>query len=93
LSRFLGVFPRRQVLVVVIEEFQRDPAAGLAEVFRFLDVDEAHRPARFDLIENRSVPEGATIEPRLRDRLRAVFQPDVERLQVLMGRRIEGWLT
>ena len=44
LERYLAVFPREQVLVIVQEEFGADTAAGFRDVLRFLGVDESYQP-------------------------------------------------
>jgi len=44
LRRYHDVFPREQVLVLVFEEYKRDNDGTLAQVLRFLDVDEDYRP-------------------------------------------------
>lgn len=40
ISRYLTVFPRENLLVVVLERLKADPKRVLRQIFRFLDVDE-----------------------------------------------------
>jgi hypothetical protein len=44
LQRYLDLFPRSQFLIRTYEDFQRDPAGLLAEVFAFIGVDPGFRP-------------------------------------------------
>ncbi|HEX5224517.1 MAG TPA: sulfotransferase [Solirubrobacteraceae bacterium] len=44
LRRYHDAFAREQVLVLVFEEFKRDNDGTLAQVLRFLDVDDSYRP-------------------------------------------------
>ncbi|MEM9458900.1 MAG: sulfotransferase [Myxococcota bacterium] len=43
IERYLEVFPREQLLVVLQEDLIREPAATLARIFSFLGVDASHR--------------------------------------------------
>lgn len=40
LSRFTSAFPREQLLILIFEELMKEPLAGLAELCRFLEIDE-----------------------------------------------------
>lgn len=40
ISRFTCAFPREQLLILIFEELMKAPLAGLAEVCRFLELDE-----------------------------------------------------
>lgn len=42
-KRFLEVFPRKQVKILLFEEFSRNTEASMADIFRFLDVDPSVR--------------------------------------------------
>jgi sulfotransferase family protein len=42
----VDLYPRGALLVLILEEFSRDPVKGLREVWRFLGVDEAFVPRR-----------------------------------------------
>lgn len=46
IERYLRVFPSEQMMFLVFEEFIEDPAAGAAEVCRFLGVDPGRLPER-----------------------------------------------
>ena len=40
LKEFFRVFPREQVLVVKLEEYSKDPASAMDNIFRFLDLSK-----------------------------------------------------
>jgi Sulfotransferase domain len=44
LARYLALFPRNQVKVFLYEEWRREPRRVVAELFRFLDVDDGFVP-------------------------------------------------
>lgn len=44
LARYLAVFPRNQIHVIILEEFAADQAQVFADVLRFLGVDDDYRP-------------------------------------------------
>jgi Sulfotransferase domain len=54
LERLAEVYPRESVLVLILEEFSRDPVAGLRRVWRSLGVDERFVPRRPDARFNRA---------------------------------------
>ena len=66
LGRYTEWFPREQLLVLVLEEFQEEPARGAAALFDFLGVDASFVPASLGKARARHVP--AAVPPRLRRR-------------------------
>ncbi len=44
LQRWLEVFPKERLHVVILEELSREPARVFRDVLRFLDVDDSYRP-------------------------------------------------
>lgn len=50
LERYLEVFGRDRVHVVVFDDFATDPAAAYRETLRFLDVSVDHRPESFRVV-------------------------------------------
>jgi len=54
LSRWVEAFGRDAVHVVLMEDIERDRAAVTRGLYRFLAIDEAHRPAALDRISNPS---------------------------------------
>jgi len=44
LKRYMEVFPRENLLILLYDDLQRDPASYVQQVFRFLDVDGQFRP-------------------------------------------------
>ncbi len=86
LERWYAHFPREQVLVMSSEDFFADPAAGYAESLRFLGLPE-HDPGPMSARNARSYD---GMPPDVRDRLRARFAADNQRLYELVGRDF-GW--
>jgi hypothetical protein len=83
-------FPREQTLVLKNEDLRHRPKETLAEVFAFLGV----RP--FPDLKRREVNEGRYAAPMAaadRDYLRALFEPEVRRLEALLGWDCSAWLT
>lgn len=77
-------FDRDRVLVLQFERCVADPASELARTYRFLGVDDGHRPS--DLAATRNAARGS--KPPLPDGHRAAlvdaYRPDVERLTGLV---------
>ena len=92
ISNFLAYFDRSQLAILTFDDLCREPARVLAHVYRFLGVDPHILPPRLDLVENRSVPEEARIDPGLRRRLADVYAEDVKQLSMLLGRDLNSWL-
>ena len=98
LRRYLDLFPREQLLVLIFERTNRDPAAALAAVYEFLGVDGGFRPAmldrpvgtgrvpRFQAVERTLL--GASKAVRERRRLRPLWWT-MKRLGV--GDRVRSW--
>jgi hypothetical protein len=55
LERVCRHYPRERLHVMILEEFQRDPATHYGEVCRFLGVDDSFRPSRISRVLNRYV--------------------------------------
>jgi hypothetical protein len=77
LRRILDVFPRDQVLVLQYEQCALDPVAHLAATYRFLGLDDAHRPRRLQS----GVPSGVgglpAVDPETRKRLAGLYADDI----------------
>lgn len=50
LERYLEVFGRHRVHVVLYDDFANDTAASYSETLRFLDVADDFRPSQFDIV-------------------------------------------
>lgn len=48
LTRWLEVFPRQQLLVLIFDDFVADTPASFRQVLQFLDVDPSWRPEEYD---------------------------------------------
>jgi hypothetical protein len=81
LERWLALFPREQLLVLMSDELLGDPATALSKVERFLDVPE-WQPASYPQENVRAYP---PMSPATRDHLRRVFEPHDRRLAELLG--------
>jgi hypothetical protein len=44
LKRYVDLFPRDQIKIIIFEEFRQDPAAAVADLFNFLGVDANWMP-------------------------------------------------
>ncbi len=86
LERWLGFFPREQLLVLTSEELLAHPAEAMAEIVRFLGLPE-FRAESYPL---RGVREYPPMDPRTRERLARVFEPHNRQLGELLGREL-GW--
>ena len=54
LRQFLGYFPEKNIHLVTLEELKTDQRSTLAEVFRFLDVDDGYWCDSFSVVRNRT---------------------------------------
>lgn len=64
LERFLGHFPREQLLILGSESFFRDPQEAVGSAFRFVGVDDAFRPRNLkprNVARNRSAVDEAAV--------------------------------
>jgi hypothetical protein len=92
ISKFLTVIPHGRLAIHIFDDLCRDPRGQLEEIYRFIGVDPGILPARLDLKENRSVPDGARLDAAMRRRLANIYADDVTRLGELLGRDLSGWL-
>lgn len=83
LARYLEYFPREQLLVRSAEQFFREPQVVLADVFRFIEVDDGFRPRD---LEPRNVSDNRTkVDRRVYDYLDDYYREEKEALQDLLG--------
>jgi len=59
-KRYLDLFPRKQVLILLYDEFSKDTAGTYASVLRFLEIDDIQLPA-FDRINAHKVSRSPTV--------------------------------
>jgi hypothetical protein len=132
LETYVDRFPRDRIRLYLFEDFRRDPARVVRDVFDFLGVDPAFAPdtnrrhnssggtirhpalrlawtktallrARagrylpvalrdrvFGLVTRNLTP--LELDPALRAELTELYRDDIERLAMLMGRDLSGWL-
>jgi hypothetical protein len=88
LRHYLEHFPREQFLVLTLGEWQSDPVRWQSEIFRFLEVDHS--------VQVSTEPQNQAAAPsNLREETRSAlvkhFAGLRERLEGLVGRRLEHW--
>ncbi|QIF05176.1 sulfotransferase domain-containing protein [Roseimicrobium sp. ORNL1] len=88
LCNYLEHFPREQFLVLTLGEWRSDPVRWQAEIFRFLEVDPS--------VQVSTEPQNQAAAPStLREETRSVLENHFtgmrERLEGLVGRRLEHW--
>jgi hypothetical protein len=93
LSNYLRFFDRDRLTILTFEQLREAPRALLDGLYRQLGVDPGHLPPRLDLVENRSAPEGAKMDPSLRRRLADIYAEDVGRLGKLLDQDLTTWLA
>jgi hypothetical protein len=84
LERWLGFFPREQLLVLMSEELLDDPRGAMSRAASFLDIPEWHA----DEYPLHGVREYEPVAPATRERLAGLFEPHDERLAALLGREL-----
>ncbi|HEU5227212.1 MAG TPA: sulfotransferase domain-containing protein [Ktedonobacteraceae bacterium] len=91
LERWLSLFPREQLLVIKSEDFYADPDSIFQQTQAFLNVRPMeHKPPQWYKQYNNSTYKQAKMEPHLRKRLVAYFEPHNDRLYKLLKRDF-GW--
>lgn len=88
LRNYLEHFPREQFLVLTLGEWQSDPVRWQAEIFRFLKVDPSVQVST-EPQNQATVP--STLREETRSSLEKRFTGLRERLEGLVGRRLEHW--
>jgi len=84
LERWLALFPREQLLVLMSDELLGDPASAMSTVEEFLEVPQWQPPS----YPRENVREYPPMSPVTRDHLRRVFAPHDRRLEQLLGREL-----
>ncbi len=89
LMRWLDVFPREQMLLIVSEDFYKDPSTCLDSVCDFLDLPPMPRRTAQEYERINYVPY-LPMDPKMRQRLVEYFKPYNRRLYDFLGRDL-GW--
>lgn len=89
LMRWLKFFPREQMLILVSEDFFKNPSTALYSVCEFLDLPRMPRRTAQEYERINYVPY-LPIEPKMRQRLVEYFKPHNRRLYDFLGRDL-GW--
>jgi hypothetical protein len=87
LERWLDIFPRDRLLVLVSEDIFSDPHGQSRRVFDFLEVPQLELGRLSRLSPSRT---GDTISPKTRARLQTEFRESNEALYAFLGRDL-GW--
>jgi len=105
LSRWLQHFDRRNILVLKSEDFFADPATAVKQAFEFISLDPAkvniasvvkqvfNSNTAMDAINtnNTALKYEGDIDPKVRERLRAIFQPYNDALTETFGIDTSDW--
>jgi hypothetical protein len=86
LMRWMGYFPREQMLILKAEDLFTDPSRVVAEALAFLGLP----PVQLDLSGQYNVRSYPGLAPATRDRLLEYFEPHNRRLYDFLGRDF-GW--
>ena len=84
LERWLQLFDRGQLLILMSEDLDNDPAETLSRVAGFLEVPEWHAAE----YPRRGVQEYAAMAPETRERLARTFAAPDRRLAEILGREL-----
>lgn len=84
LERLFESFPVDQVLILQLERCSREPATELARTYRFLGLDDRHRPSALDERVYGAKAPKTTLPRDLQDRLNAEYRPELTRLAELV---------
>lgn len=88
LRNYLEHFPREQFFVLTLGEWQSDPVHWQAEIFRFLEVNPS---VQVSAEPQNQAPAPTTLREETRSALERRFTGLRERLEGLVGRRLEHW--
>ena len=88
LERWLALFPREQLLVLLSEELFAQPAEAVASVCRFLRIPERRAMSYPHLAGGGGVFEYQPLHPATRERLARAFVEPNRRLEELLGREL-----
>jgi hypothetical protein len=87
LKRYFDIFPHENIKVVIFEEFVKDKAGAMKEIYRFLGVDESFTPDTSMAYARGGIPRTGVLNTALRKVGKAVRSMMPEALQVrLLGK-------
>jgi hypothetical protein len=90
LQRWMSLFPREQFLILKSEEFYADPVVTLKQVLDFLNVPASESQLRKREYKPYNNNQYAKMDPALRNRLVAFFEPHNAHLYDFLGVNF-GW--
>ena len=85
LETWLAHFPRKQLLVLISEEFYANPDAAVAQVAKFLSLTPMPERSADDY-EKHNLASYPEIAPPVREELARFYAPHNERLARFLGR-------
>ncbi len=88
LLRFFDTFGRKQVHVLIFEEFARNPLASVRSTYEFLGVDPSFTPKI--AVHNASAPEYGQLDLSLRQSLLKRCADDIAQVSQLLGRDLKS---
>jgi hypothetical protein len=89
LERIWNCFPKNQTLILENEDLRKNPLPILNDVCRFLKVSP------FEAVENKETHSRqypAPINTQDREFLKRMLEPEIKKLEKLLGRDYSGWL-
>lgn len=90
LKRYLDLFPRENLYISFYEDYQRDAVGMIANILRFLEVNDDFKP---DMSKRYLVRAGgSTMAPEDRAFLTAFYKEDVRKLAQLLNRDLSHWM-
>jgi hypothetical protein len=89
-ERYLETFPEERIAIYWYDEYNAEPAWILADIFRFLKVDEPFRPDISKRYLEGGVPD-VTLDPADRAFLIDYYRDDVSKLARLLKRDLSNW--
>ena len=89
-ERYLETFPEERIAIYWYDEYNAEPAWILADIFRFLKVDEPFRPDISKRYLEGDVPD-VTLDPADRAFLIDYYRDDVSKLARLLKRDLSNW--
>ncbi len=92
LARYYELFPREQIKVYIYRDFRLDPSGIMADLFRFLNVDdsiEIDQSLRYNVAPEREERPPFTSEAR--QWIRDATRDDTARLEIMLNRDLSHW--
>ena len=86
LERWLSIFPRHQILVLILEDLAQDPAREVNKIFKFLGCEE-HKLDSYKILKQAKYDMNE-IRPETIDALKKFYKPYNKKLETFLGRKL-----